>query len=342
MNWKTALKYIAFLAIGVVLFYLAFANVDNKAELWAHMKSAEWWGIGASFLMGYAAIISRGLRWKILLQPLGHAPKAGHSIHAVAFSYFANTFVPRSGELARCGALNQTDDIPVDQLFGTVISERVIDFAILLMLTLTAVLGNLSAFNLLLADMQLPSGTGLIPFAVAGLAVAVGAYVFRNALVQIPFVDRVFAFLQGVLAGLTSIRHMERKGAFLAHTFFIWAMYFLMTYVIFLSIEAVSGISLLNAVFIMVAGGFGMVLPAPGGIGSYQWAVTLAFVALGFTEELGLAVANVVWLTQTAMTVGMGGIGYLMLMWYRLRKDRLAQEAAANADALGQESEAAQ
>lgn len=328
MNWKTVLKYVAFLSIGVVLFYLAFANVDNKAELWAHMKSAEWWGIGASFAMGYAAIISRGLRWKILLEPLGHNPKAGHSVHAVAFSYFANTFVPRSGELARCGALNQTDDIPVDQLFGTVISERVIDFAILLALMATAVLGNLTAFNVLLADMQLPSGTGLIPFAIGGIVAIAGAYVFRKALMKIPFVDKVFGFLRGVLSGLLSIRDMERKGAFLAHTFFIWAMYFLMAYVIFLSIEAVSGISLVNAVFIMVAGGFGMVLPAPGGIGSYQWAVTLAFVALGFTEELGLAVANVVWLTQTSMTVGMGGIGYLALMWYRLRRDKAAAALA--------------
>ena len=37
------------------------------------------------------------------------------------------TGIPRSGELARCTILNQSDDIPVDKLFGTVILERVID-----------------------------------------------------------------------------------------------------------------------------------------------------------------------------------------------------------------------
>lgn len=326
MNIKTVLKYLAFLAIGVLLFYGAFAAVDDKEALWGHMQSAEWWGIGVSFAMGYAAIISRGLRWKILLQPLGYSPRAAHSVHAVAFSYFANTFVPRSGELARCGALNQTDDIPVDQLFGTVISERVIDFALLLALTTTAVLGNLDAFKLLLGDMELPSGAGLIPFVLAGAGALAGLWLFRKALMKIPFVDKVIGFLQGVWAGLTSIRHMERKNAFIAHTIFIWTMYFLMAYVIFMSIDAVKNLTVLQAMFIMVAGGFGMVIPAPGGIGSYQWAVTLAFVAMGFVEELGLAVANVIWLTQTSMTVTMGGIAYLALMWYRVRRDRQALE----------------
>lgn len=326
MNWKTALKYVLFLGIGAALFYFAFAAVDDKAALWAYMQSAEWWGIGVSFLMGYLAIVSRGLRWQLLLEPLGHAPKASHSVHAVAFSYFANTFVPRSGELARCGALNQTDEIPVDQLFGTVISERVIDFVFLFTLTAIATIGNFDAFNTLLQDMSLPSGTGLLPFAAVGLVGMLALYIFRNAISRIPFVDRVVGFLRGVMEGLLSIRQMERKNAFVFHTFFIWTMYFLMTYVIFMSIEAVSNISLLHALFIMVAGGFGMVIPAPGGIGSYQWAVTLAFMALGFAEELGLAVANVVWLTQTSMTVTMGGLAYLALMWFRFKKDQ--KEAA--------------
>lgn len=322
MNWKTVVKYVAFLAVGVGLFYAAFAAVDDKAALWAYMQSAEWWGIGASFVMGYLAIISRGMRWQILLEPMGYKVRAAHSVHAVAFSYFANTFVPRSGELARCGALNQTDGIPVDKLFGTVISERVIDFVLLLSLTLTAVLGNLEAFRILLGDMELPSGAGLLPIVGLGLAGAAGLWLFRKALMRIPFVDKVVGFLRGVWEGLNSIRHMERKGAFIAHTFFIWSMYFLMAYVIFKSVAAVSGMSILQAMFIMVAGGFGMVIPAPGGIGSYQWAVTLAFVALGFAEELGLAVANVIWLTQTAMTVGMGGLAYLALMWYRLKLEK--------------------
>ena len=69
---------------------------------------------------------------------------------------------------------------------------------------------------------------------------------------------------------------MEKRGLFLFHTLFIWVMYFLMSYVLFKAIPAVSALGLTDAVLVMVAGGFGMVLPAPGGIGSYHWQSPLA------------------------------------------------------------------
>jgi len=322
MTPKQILTYVISLGIGVVLFYLAFSIVDDKEALWDNMRSVRWEGIAASFVMGYLAIVSRGLRWGILLEPLGRSAGAARSVHAVAFAYFANTFVPRSGELARCAALNQTDDIPVDELFGTVISERVIDFVFLAVLTSIAILGNLPAFAVILEGAQMPDLIKLILLgasALAGIALIIWK---RKALLALPFAQKIAAFLQGVWNGLNSIRKMNRKGQFLAHTVFIWLMYFFMAWVIFKSFDAVQDITVLQALFIMVAGGFGMVIPAPGGVGSYQWAVMSGFMALGYTKALGLAVANIIWFTQTAMIVIMGGIAYLYLMWYRLRKDR--------------------
>jgi len=322
MSPKQILTYVISLGIGVVLFYLAFSIVDDKEALWDNMRSVRWEGIAASFVMGYLAIVSRGLRWGILLEPLGRSAGAARSVHAVAFAYFANTFVPRSGELARCAALNQTDDIPVDELFGTVISERVIDFVFLAVLTSIAILGNLSAFAVILEGAQMPDLSKLILLGAAALVAIAFVFWKRKALLALPFAQKVAAFLQGVWNGLNSIRKMNRKGRFLAHTFFIWSMYFFMAWVIFKSFDAVQDITVLQALFIMVAGGFGMVIPAPGGVGSYQWAVMSGFMALGYAKSLGLAVANIIWFTQTAMIVIMGGIAYLYLLWYRLRKDR--------------------
>ena len=88
----------------------------------------------------------------------------------MAFSYFANAFVPRSGEVARCAALNQTDDIPVDQLFGTVITERVVDFVMLFGLVGFALLTNLDAFLQLMNEAQLPATPTLVGLAVLGAA----------------------------------------------------------------------------------------------------------------------------------------------------------------------------
>jgi uncharacterized membrane protein YbhN (UPF0104 family) len=322
MSFRKVLMYLGFLGIGVLLFYMAFSMVEDREALWNDMRSASWTGLILSFVMGYLAIVSRGLRWVILLDPLGHKPSSIRTVHAVTFAYFANTFIPRSGELARCAALNQTDDIPVDQLFGTVISERVVDFVILMVLTCIAVFSNLPAFLGLIEGAELPDTTN----AVIGGFVLLGAlglaWFKRKMLLQLSFAQKVLSFLKGIWEGLNSIRQMKRKGMFLFHTFFIWSMYFFMAWVIFKSIGAVASITVTQALFIMVAGGFGMVMPAPGGVGAYHWAVMLGFSALGYAQELGFAVANVIWITQTAMIVITGGIAYLALMWFRIRKDR--------------------
>ena len=146
MTLRKGLTTLVFFGIGLGLFWLAMQGVEDPEALKRDMRSAQWWGIAASFVMGYLAIVSRGLRWNLLLAPMGHRPSPGRSVHAVAFSYFANAFVPRSGEVARCAALNQTDDIPVDQLLGTVITERVVDFVMLFGLVAFALVTNLDAF----------------------------------------------------------------------------------------------------------------------------------------------------------------------------------------------------
>lgn len=319
MTLKKGLTTLVFFGIGVGLFWLAMQGVEDPEALKRDMRSAQWWGIASSFVMGYLAIVSRGIRWNLLLAPMGHRPSPSRSVHAVAFSYFANAFVPRSGEVARCAALNQTDDIPVDQLFGTVITERVVDFVMLFGLVGFALLTNLDAFLQLMNEAQLPATPTLAGLAVLGAAGTGGLWWLSQQHGRDGILGKAAGFLQGIGTGIRSVLAMEKRAQFLAHTFFIWAMYFLMSYVLFKAIPAVSSLGLTDAVLVMVAGGFGMVLPAPGGIGSYHWAVSLGFAAVGFSGDVGFAVANVVWLTQTAMIVVTGGLGYVMLFLHRMR-----------------------
>ena len=320
MTLRKGLTTLVFFGIGLGLFWLAMQGVEDPEALKRDMRSAQWWGIAASFVMGYLAIVSRGLRWNLLLAPMGHHPSPARSVHAVAFSYFANAFVPRSGEVARCAALNQTDDIPVDQLLGTVITERVVDFLMLFGLVAFALLTNLDAFLALMQEAQLPAVPTLIGAGVAGLAGCGALWWISQQQGRSGLLGKMAGFLQGIGTGIRSVLAMEKRGLFLFHTLFIWVMYFLMSYVLFKAIPAVSALGFTDAVLVMVAGGFGMVLPAPGGIGSYHWAVSLGFAAVGFSGDVGFAVANVVWLTQTAMIVLTGGLGYLMLFLHRMQR----------------------
>ena len=132
-TFKIILNFVVFPSIGILLLYLAFKNVDIQ-KLWSDIQDANFYWIGLSLIFALLGFVSRALRWKILIEPLGYSPSNKNTIIAVFIAYFANIAMPRLGEITRCGSLNKTDNIPIDKLIGTVITERVIDFLCLLLL----------------------------------------------------------------------------------------------------------------------------------------------------------------------------------------------------------------
>ncbi|PCJ80740.1 MAG: hypothetical protein COA49_07895 [Bacteroidetes bacterium] len=311
MNLKKALTLLAFFAIGVLLFVKLMDMVEDKAELFDYMSSAPWWAVAITFTMGFLAIVSRGLRWLILLEPMGYKASGFRAVCAVAFGYFSNTFVPRSGELVRCAALNSTDNIPVNKLFGTVITERVVDLIMLFLFMSIAFVTNFDAVLILLGQISIPEGNTLMVLALIMVVfIIVGILFVKKS-------TKIAEFVAGIGDGIKSVLAMKNRSAFILHTLFIWIMYFLMSYFLYSSMKGSSGIGVFDSLWVMVSGGFGMVFPAPGGIGSYQWAVTLGFESLGYDKLVGVAVGNVVWLTQTSMIIFSGALGYIFLAYHR-------------------------
>lgn len=323
MNLRKAATYIIFLGVGVFLFYSLMGMVEDKGEILENMSSAPVGAIVATFAMGLLAVVSRGVRWNLLLAPMGYKAKSSNAVAAVAFGYFANTFIPRSGEVARCAALNSTDDIPVNKLIGTVITERVVDFVMLFSFMTIALLTNYSAVTDLLSKVNLPSGSMLVMLVMAlGVILMGSAVIIKRKKNKGGIAEKMYNFLRGIGDGVKSVMSMKNRGVFIAHTLFIWAMYYLMSFALFKSMKGVSDIGIFDGLWVMVSGGFGMVFPAPGGIGSYQWAVMLGFESLGYERVIGIAVGNVVWITQTSMLIIAGAIGYVVLFVQRMRKSK--------------------
>ena len=116
---------------------------------------------------------------------------------------------------------------------------------------------------------------------------------------------------------------MKKKSVFWFHTCSIWIMYFLMTYVCFFSIAETSNLTLADGVFLLVIGGIGMVIPTPGGIGSYHAIVMIGLSVLGIgaisfgdngdTSNPALLFPTIIHAGQTLMAIIMGFIGLLIL-----------------------------
>ena len=117
---------------------------------------------------------------------------------------------------------------------------------------------------------------------------------------------------------------MKNKSSFWFHTFSIWIMYFLMTYICFHAIPETSHLGVSDGLFLLVLGGIGMVIPAPGGMGSYHLIVMIGLVALQIPEGVlsikpydeynpAMLFPFVVHTAQTFVAIIMGSIGFLML-----------------------------
>lgn len=324
---KNIIRYTVFFAIAAVLFYFAFKGTDYQ-ELIGHLKHAEYSWVLLSILMGYTAVISRGYRWLLLLEPMGYKARPWASIHAVSFGYMFNIFVPRGGELGRCGAMNRVEKIPVDKLFGTVILERVIDFIFLIITLITAFLLNINNFAKLfdtdIGVNQTPTegSGGTIKYVVLGLGVLVFLLLllFRKRIINHPRFEVVRNFWSGIKEGFASIKKLKRKKAFIAHTVYIWIMYFLMVYICFYSLPETSHLTISDGFFIMIAASLGIVIPAPGGMGSYHYLVTLAMVVLGIEKSIGLSFAFIVHTSQTLILLGAGLVGVVYFIFAKKAK----------------------
>ena len=322
------IKYILFFGFGVLLLFLAFNN-QNPKELIEQLKTVDYLWVWSSMLFGFLAFISRGLRWIILLENLGYSAKPMNSIYAVSIGYFTNLAIPRAGEVTRCTSLSQSEKIPVNKLFGTIILERTIDFIILVSLICFTFLVEFDAFsqfftNLFADGEEATSNLGL--FAIAIFSTLLMLFlVFKNKLKQTAIYQKISDFLHGVADGFKSIKGIQNKWAFWGHTLFIWLMYYLMTYVCFFAIESTQLLSPIDGLFIMVVGGLGMVAPVQGGIGAYHLVVKIGLMILGISADAALLFATLVHTCQTLMTLFVGSISLLMLF---LSKRKAKSESA--------------
>ncbi len=330
---KNVLKYSLFIGIAVASFYFAFKDINFEGFV-NDLENARYEYVLLSMIMGYLAFVSRGMRWVLLLKPIGESAHTWRAIHAVTIGYFVNMFVPRAGELARCTALYQADRVPVNKLFGTVILERVIDFIVLILLVILTFILEFDRLQDLFAaasENNSPQNNNLLKIigAIVVVSGALAFYFLRHRFRHLPLYTKVKDFWAGIKDGLKSILKLEKKWPFILHTLFIWAMYYLMVYICVFALPETENIDPSSGLFVMIVAGLGMVVPTPAGAGSYHILVKMAMVALGISATVGLSFATLVHEGQLIMTAIAGAVAFVLMGRHRIRNKREA--AAENA-----------
>ena len=314
------LKTLLFASIGVSLLYFAFKGVDLKA-VGKEMGNAKLEWIGLSMLVGLGAVVSRGMRWKLVLDSMGYRSTSWRTSYAIGIGYLINMVFPRAGEVARATALRRSDKIPVDVLLGTIIVERLIDLiivSILLGLTLILTYPELQKLLASTQGSQPAANEGGIPWLWIALSlILLATWFLRDRFFKTAPGQRVQSFLRGLSQGFTSIVRLDNPWAYLGHTVFIWASYFVMIYVCFFAMPATENIQIDQSLFVMMAASMGIVVPVPGGVGAYHYLVAKALEVLSVPYPEGLAFATLVHASQTIMLMSTGVIGFIGLSRFK-------------------------
>jgi glycosyltransferase 2 family protein len=328
-KWIPIVRFVLLFVIAGFLLFFAFRGISIKAVFSEIIKAKVGWVLLSVFI-SLIALISRAYRWKLLIEPLGYNPTLKNTTCSVAVGYLANLAFPRLGEVTRCGTLGTAENIPFNKLFGTVITERIIDvISLLTCIVFVAIiefnrLGNFLKKNL--ADPLLNKINQIISTA-TGIIVIIALVIVTVFLVMFFIRNskkwskaKWAGIIEGFLKGLISIKSLHKPWLFLFHSVFIWLLYYLSVYVCLFAFPFTSHLGLAAALFLLVAGGLGMSAPVQGGIGAYHLLVSQGLLLYGVTLENGLAFATLLHSLQLIMVVVTGALALLLLFFQKKYK----------------------
>jgi uncharacterized membrane protein YbhN (UPF0104 family) len=275
--------------------------------------------------MGIASHVSRAMRWQLVTASMGYHIGLGNSFMGVMIGYFANLAIPRIGEFTRCGVVSRYEKVPFSNLLGTVVAERLVDMLILLLLTLVVVVTQFKQVGIFLDNNPevrdnlvslLHSGWFLL---FVGVAVVCLFFLWKFYLKN-KLAGRLRHFLIGMKEGLLAIKNIKQKGLFIAHSLFIWLMYYLMLYVSCFCFEFTSHLTPLVGLTIFVLSSYGMVAPVQGGVGAWHFMVIAALMIylpqVPNIESLSKAFALLTHSCMTLLYIFVGVICVIVLPIY--------------------------
>lgn len=281
---RTALIFL--LTLGLLAY--AFRNVE-LSSVWAETRRADPWLLVLAVLVTGLTYAMRAWRWQSLLAPIGPT-HFSTAFRTTVIGFAASFFLPaRAGEILRPYLLARREGLNATSTFATIILERLLDLATVLLLfaafVFTAGPGVLGGSPGELANITFWGGLSAVA-AVAGLVVlfALAGHPERlgRAALRIEVVlpsrlaHLVAGFVETFVQGLAVMRQPARLLVALAQSFPLW-----------MSIAA--GIWLTSHAFhitfpypasflVMTVLVVGVAAPTPGAIGGFHLAYKFAVV----------------------------------------------------------------
>lgn len=293
------------LAVGILWWMYRGIRWEELVDALSHQMSWTWMLLSMPF--GVLAQVLRAMRWRQVLAPAGERPRLSTCTHAVFLSYASSLVVPRVGEVLRCGVLKRYEGTNFSCCVGTVVTERIIDTLLILLLSFLTFLTQIPVFLTFFQHTGVSLGGLLGSFSLTGWLVTAAcgllAVLFVLLLVKKSPLRGKF---EGVWNGLLSVRDVEQPLLFVLYSVGIWVSYYLHFYLTFFCFDFTSGLGPLAALVAFVVGTFAVLVPTPNGAGSWHFAVKTVLVLYGVEQTAAAVFVLIVHTLQTLLVALLG------------------------------------
>ncbi len=315
------LKFVVFVGIGVGILYLLYSSqqaayleqcrLDGTPEdqcklldkLVADFKSANPFWLLLTLVAFSVSNLSRGIRWNMMLRTFGSTPRLLNAFLTINLGYFANLGFPRIGEVVRAASMSRYEKISLERVVGTIVVGRTIDVIMLLLITgIALLLGRETLWNkamelVAVGDKKDTLRSLAIFGAIAGGVVLGLGWWQRARLMSSTVGQKILGVVKGFGEGMQTALKVDSPVFFFLHSINIWVMYVLMTYFVILAFSPTAALQLEAALVTFVAGGWGIVIPSPGGMGTYHFLTGEALQLYGINSLEAFSWANISFFT---------------------------------------------
>lgn len=317
-------KVVLPLALAVAILWWMYRGLQWEQLQQVLSGGMSWTWMLLSMPFGILAQVLRGMRWQQVMRPMGERPRLHTCVNAVFLSYASSLVVPRVGEVLRCGVLRRYEGTNFGRSVGTVVTERVVDMAMVAVLSLAVVVSQVPVFATFFRATGVSVGGFLSSFSPAGWAVtAVCVLAVCMAVLLLLRRMGLFSRTRAVLAdlrdGLLSVRQVSSPALFLLYSLGIWVSYFLHFYLTFFCFASTAGLGMMAALVAFVVGTFAVLVPTPNGAGPWHFAVKSVLVLYAVPQTDAALFVLIVHTLQTLLVVLLGLYALLALAFTRRR-----------------------
>jgi uncharacterized protein (TIRG00374 family) len=305
---------IAALSLGLLWLFLRGAHLG---EVWGEIKQADGWWIALSIITTVGNMAIRAVRWQYLLAPIGQT-RFRPAFRTTMIGFAASTLLPaRAGEIIRPYLLARQEGLSGTATFATVVVERLLDGATVVMFLAAYVLffdediagGNTLYRAVRMGGLVVGAGTlailGLMFFA-AKDPEAIGRWAYKmEHWLPGRFTHMLADLLQRFAEGLAVVRAPRRLLMALALSVPLWLCIALGIWTVTMAFHipmSFAGSFLLLSMLVV-----GVAVPTPGGVGAFEAAARVGLTSFfAVSNDRAVGAALILHATSVLPTLALG------------------------------------